>query len=124
MLRIKDVSRLDVEINAVNAIFVSCSSDDSDDSDGALETGLCLDPSTQHAVLTVKSESCEQSDGLAEGKPLNGVLLQGKGKIHTETLTSMLFKYYYACTSSLVSFTCSWKISFMHIYIVMFFLSL
>uniref|UniRef100_A0AAQ5ZEM0 Chromatin-remodeling ATPase INO80 n=1 Tax=Amphiprion ocellaris TaxID=80972 RepID=A0AAQ5ZEM0_AMPOC len=53
-------------------------SDDSDDSDGALGTGLSLDSSSQHTALTVKSEPCEQGDGLADGKPLNGVLLQGK----------------------------------------------
>lgn len=67
------------------ATFFSCSSDDSDDSDGALGTGLSLEPSTQHTALTVKSESCEQGDGLSEGKPLNGVLLQGKGKTHTKS---------------------------------------
>lgn len=87
--------------------YFSCSSDDSDDSDAALGTGLSLDPSTQHTALTVKSE---QGDGLAEAKPFNGVLLQGKGKIHSETVIFLLFTYYYTCTSSLVSFNCSWKI--------------
>lgn len=60
-------------------------SDDSDDSDAALGTGLSLDPSTHHTSLTVKSEPCEQEDGLAEVKPFNGVLLQGTFKIHQET---------------------------------------
>lgn len=62
-------------------MYFSCSSDESDDSDAALGTGLSLDPSTQHTALTVKSEPCEQGDGLAEAKPFNGALLQGKGKM-------------------------------------------
>ncbi|KAM9356423.1 chromatin-remodeling ATPase INO80 [Pholidichthys leucotaenia] len=53
-------------------------SEDSDDSDGALGTGLSLEPSTQHAALTVKTESCDQGDSLVEAKPLNGVILQSK----------------------------------------------
>ena len=92
----------------LTAMNFSCSSDDSDDSDGALGTGLPLDHSTQHTGLTVKSESCEQGDGLAEGKPRNGVLLQGKGKIHSETLLLVLFMYYYTSSSALVSFALSW----------------
>lgn len=53
------------------------SSDDSDDSDAALETGLSLGSSAPHSSLTVKREPCEQEDGLTEAKPFNGVLLQG-----------------------------------------------
>ncbi len=94
MLQFKNDSCLGVEIIAGNVIllfwpdggltatYFSCFSDDSDDSDGALGTRLSLDPSTQHPALTVKTEPCEQGDGLAEGKPLNGVLLQSKGKIN------------------------------------------
>lgn len=99
-----------VVILGQTSTYFSCSSDDSDDSDAALGTGLSLDPSTQHTALTVKSEPCEQGDGLAEAKPFNGVLLQGKGKIHSQTVIFLLFTYYYTCTSSLVSFNCSWKI--------------
>lgn len=89
----------------LTATYFLCSSDDSDDSDGALGTGLSMDPSaTQHTALTVKSEPCEQEDCLSEGKPLNGILLQGKGKIHTATLIFMLHTCYY--TASLVSFSC------------------
>uniref|UniRef100_A0A3Q3GLH6 Chromatin-remodeling ATPase INO80 n=1 Tax=Labrus bergylta TaxID=56723 RepID=A0A3Q3GLH6_9LABR len=50
----------------------------SDDSDGELGSGLSLDPSTQHTAMTVKTEPCEERDELSEGKPLNGILLQGK----------------------------------------------
>lgn len=57
-----------------------CPSDDSDDSDGALGTGLSLDSPSQHAALTVKTEPCDQEDGLVDSKPYNGALLQGKGK--------------------------------------------
>lgn len=67
----------------LTATYFSSCSDDSDDSDGALGSGLSLDPATQHTPLAVKSELCEHGDGLAEGKPLNGVLLQGNSKIHT-----------------------------------------
>lgn len=52
-------------------------SDDSDDNDAALGTGLPLGPSAPHSSLTVKRESSEQEDGLTEVKPFNGVLLQG-----------------------------------------------
>ncbi|XP_029352605.1 chromatin-remodeling ATPase INO80 isoform X4 [Echeneis naucrates] len=77
--RIERSLRLDSFLRQTAAIFNrDITSDDSDDSDGALGTGLSLDHSTQHTALTVKNESCEQMDGLAEGKPLNGVLLQGK----------------------------------------------
>lgn len=64
----------------ITATSFSCCSDDSDDSDGELGAGLSLDTSPQHPALTVKSEPCEQGDGLPDVKPLNGVLLQGKGK--------------------------------------------
>lgn len=83
----------------LTAIYFSCSSDDSDDSDGALGTGLSLDPSTQHTALSVKSEPCEQGDGLAEGKPLNGVLLQGKGAIPREIVIFMLCTYAHTYTT-------------------------
>lgn len=53
------------------------SSDDSDDSDAALGTGLSLGSSAPHSSLTVKREPCEQDDGLTEAKAFNGVLLQG-----------------------------------------------
>ncbi|KAM3861231.1 chromatin-remodeling ATPase INO80 [Diretmus argenteus] len=77
--RLERSLRLDNFLRQTAAIFNrDITSDDSDDSDGALEEGLSLDPSNQHAALTVKEESCEQGDGLTEGKPLNGVLLQGK----------------------------------------------
>lgn len=52
-------------------------SDDSEDSDAALGTGLPLGPSAPHSSLTVKREPCEQEDGLTEAKPFNGALLQG-----------------------------------------------
>lgn len=97
----------------LTATYFSCFSDNSDDSDGALGSGLSLDPSTQHTALTVKSEPCEEGDGFTEGKPINGVLLQGKGKINTETLIFVLFTYYYTCTPSLESLNGSWKIPFM-----------
>lgn len=53
------------------------SSDDSDDSDAALETGLSLGSSAPHSSLSLKREPCEQEDGLTEAKAFNGVLLQG-----------------------------------------------
>ncbi|XP_034018102.1 chromatin-remodeling ATPase INO80 isoform X2 [Thalassophryne amazonica] len=71
--------RLDSFLRQTTAIFnEEITSDESDDSDGVLEAGLSLDTSTQHTALTGKSEPCEQGDCLAEGKPLNGILLQGK----------------------------------------------
>ncbi|XP_035474215.2 chromatin-remodeling ATPase INO80 isoform X1 [Scophthalmus maximus] len=80
--RLERSLRLDSFLRQTTTIFngdiTSDDSDDSDDSDSALGTGLSLDHSTQHTALTVKSEPCEQGDGLAEVKPLNGVLLQGK----------------------------------------------
>ncbi|XP_051908900.1 chromatin-remodeling ATPase INO80 isoform X2 [Hippocampus zosterae] len=45
-------------------------SDDSDDSDDALGSGLSIEP------LMVKREPCDQGEAFVEGKPLNGVLLQ------------------------------------------------
>lgn len=59
-------------------------SDDSDDSEGGLEPGISLDANTHDTALTIKNESCDQGDGLADGKPLNGVLPQGKGKMYWE----------------------------------------
>lgn len=61
-------------------------------------TGLSLDPPSQHTALTVKSEPCEQEDELADAKPFNGVLLQGKGKRHSGTVT-----FYCTRASSMVS---------------------
>jgi len=78
-----------VRLQLHNSFF--CCSDDSDDSDGALGPGLSLDLSAQHAALTVKSEPCEPGDGLPDGKPLNGVLLQGKG---TADIGNAFFKFY------------------------------
>lgn len=69
-------------LSSKNFSCFSGDSDDSDDSDAALGTGLSLDASSQPTALTVKSEPCDQEDGLAEAKPFNGVLLQGKGEIH------------------------------------------
>uniref|UniRef100_A0A671YHP3 Chromatin-remodeling ATPase INO80 n=1 Tax=Sparus aurata TaxID=8175 RepID=A0A671YHP3_SPAAU len=75
--RLERTLRLDTFLRQTAAIFNrDITSDDSDDSDGALGRGLSLDPSGQHTALTVKTEPCEQGEGLAEGKPLNGVLLQ------------------------------------------------
>ncbi|KAF3849703.1 hypothetical protein F7725_019422 [Dissostichus mawsoni] len=77
--RLERSLRLDSFLRQTAAIFNGdiTTSDESDDSDGGLGTGLSLDPPTQHTALTVKSEPCEEEDGLEE-KPLNGVLLQGK----------------------------------------------
>ncbi|XP_034006391.1 LOW QUALITY PROTEIN: chromatin-remodeling ATPase INO80 [Trematomus bernacchii] len=78
--RLERSLRLDSFLRQTAAIFNGdiTTSDESDDSDGGLGTGLSLDPPTQHTALTVKSEPCEEEDGLSEEKPLNGVLLQGK----------------------------------------------
>ncbi|TDH00275.1 hypothetical protein EPR50_G00186630 [Perca flavescens] len=79
--RLERSLRLDSFLRQTAAIFNGdiTTSDDSDDSDGALGTALSMDPSaTQHTALTVKSEPCEQEDCLSEGKPLNGILLQGE----------------------------------------------
>ncbi|KAK5903758.1 hypothetical protein CgunFtcFv8_007511 [Champsocephalus gunnari] len=78
--RLERSLRLDSFLRQTAAIFNGdiTTSDESDDSDGGLGTGLSLDAPTQHTALTVKSEPCEEEDGLSEEKPLNGVLLQGK----------------------------------------------
>ncbi|XP_010772835.1 chromatin-remodeling ATPase INO80, partial [Notothenia coriiceps] len=78
--RLERSLRLDSFLRQTAAIFNGdiTTSDESDDSDGGLGTGLSLDAPTQHAAVTVKSEPCEEEDGLSEEKPLNGVLLQGK----------------------------------------------
>lgn len=69
-----------------------CFSDDSDDSDAELETGLSLDASSQHIGLSVKSEPCEQEEGLPDSKPLNGVLqAKGKSTFMTVEQTSWVF---------------------------------
>lgn len=73
------VYKPDANVGLTDAYFSR--SDDSDDSEGALGAGISLDPTTHDAALTVKSESCEQGDGLSDSKPLNGVFLQGKGKM-------------------------------------------
>ncbi|XP_037541716.1 chromatin-remodeling ATPase INO80 [Nematolebias whitei] len=79
--RLERSLKLDSFLRQTAALFnrdvTSDDSDDSDDSDGALGSGLSLEPSTQHAAVTVKNEPCEPEDGLLDGKPLNGVL-QGK----------------------------------------------
>nr|XP_057912108.1 chromatin-remodeling ATPase INO80 isoform X3 [Doryrhamphus excisus] len=76
--RLERSLRLDSFLRQTAAIFNrDITSDDSDDSDGALGSTLSMDPcSVQHATMTVKSEPCDQGDAFAEGKPLNGVLLQ------------------------------------------------
>ncbi|KAK5880043.1 hypothetical protein CesoFtcFv8_023111 [Champsocephalus esox] len=78
--RLERSLRLDSFLRQTAAIFNGdiTTSDESDDSDGGLGTGLSLDAPTQHTALTVKSEPCEEEDGLSEEKPLNGVLLHGK----------------------------------------------
>ena len=58
---------------------VLCPSDDSDDSDGSLGEGLSFEPANHHAAC--KDEPCDQEDSLDDAKPLNGVLLQGKGEL-------------------------------------------
>ncbi|XP_061602387.1 chromatin-remodeling ATPase INO80 isoform X2 [Cololabis saira] len=84
--RLERTLKLDSFLRQTSAIFNrDITSDDSDDSDGALGTGLSLDPPSQHPALTVKSEPCEQGDGLPEGKPLNGVLLQNKDQKEDKT---------------------------------------
>lgn len=66
--------------------YFSCSSDDSDESDGEMgAAALSLDTSAQHTPLAVKGEPCDPGEGLAEGKPLNGVLLAGKGKTRLDS---------------------------------------
>ena len=53
-------------------------SDESDDSDGSLGEGLSFEPTNHHTVC--KEEPCDPEDSLDDVKPLNGVLLQGKGE--------------------------------------------
>ncbi|XP_075904437.1 chromatin-remodeling ATPase INO80 isoform X2 [Nelusetta ayraudi] len=77
--RLERSLRLDGFLRQTADIFNGdITSDDSDDSDAALGTGLSLDPPSQHTALTVKTEPCDQEDGLVDSKPYNGVLLQGK----------------------------------------------
>ncbi|XP_016889326.1 chromatin-remodeling ATPase INO80 isoform X2 [Cynoglossus semilaevis] len=76
--RLERSLRLDSFLRHTANIFnKDITSDDSDDSDGALGTELSLDHSTPHP-LTVKSEFCEQGEELAENKPLNGILQDQK----------------------------------------------
>lgn len=103
-------------------MYSSFSSDDSDDSDDALGTGLSLEPSSHHTALTVKSEPCEQGDGLAEGKPLNGVLLQGKGKIHTYIYVTHILLHMHTITNVIQLLV--EDVVHAHLYHVMFLLSL
>ncbi|XP_015236166.1 PREDICTED: DNA helicase INO80 isoform X1 [Cyprinodon variegatus] len=72
--RLERSLKLDSFLRQTAAIFNRDISDDSDDSDAELETGLSLDASSQHIGLSVKSEPCEQEEGLSDSKPLNGVL--------------------------------------------------
>uniref|UniRef100_A0A087Y650 Chromatin-remodeling ATPase INO80 n=1 Tax=Poecilia formosa TaxID=48698 RepID=A0A087Y650_POEFO len=72
--RLERSLKLDSFLRQTASIFNRDISDDSDDSDGALGTGLSLDASNQHAALSVKTEPCEQEDALSDCKPLNGVL--------------------------------------------------
>uniref|UniRef100_M3ZX29 Chromatin-remodeling ATPase INO80 n=1 Tax=Xiphophorus maculatus TaxID=8083 RepID=M3ZX29_XIPMA len=69
--RLERSLKLDSFLRQTAAIF---NRDISDDSDGALGSGLSLDASNQHTALSVKSEPCEQEDALSDCKPLNGVL--------------------------------------------------
>ena len=57
---------------------VLCPSDESDDSEGSLGEGLSFEPTNHHAVC--KEEPCDPEDSLDDAKPLNGLLLQGKGE--------------------------------------------
>ncbi|XP_028295465.1 chromatin-remodeling ATPase INO80 isoform X2 [Gouania willdenowi] len=75
--RLERSLKLESFLRHTAAIFNSdITSDDSDDSDGALGAGLSLDTSTPHTSETAKSRSGEQGEGLTDAKPLNGVLLQ------------------------------------------------
>lgn len=77
--RLERSLKLDTFLRQTATIFNrDITSEDSDDSDGALGTGLSLDPSNQHTALTVKTEPCEQGEILTDSKPLNGILLQSK----------------------------------------------
>ncbi|XP_061785024.1 chromatin-remodeling ATPase INO80 isoform X1 [Nerophis lumbriciformis] len=76
--RLERSLRLDSFLRQSATIFNGdITSDDSDDSDGAIGSGLSMDTcSGQHTTITVKSEPCDQGEDSPEGKPLNGVLLQ------------------------------------------------
>lgn len=77
--RLERSLKLDTFLRQTATVFNrDITSDDSDDSDCALDTGLSLDSTSPHTTLTVKSEPCDQGDVLSEGKPLNGFLQQGK----------------------------------------------
>ncbi|TKS76013.1 DNA helicase INO80 [Collichthys lucidus] len=121
--RLERALRLDSFLRQTAAIFnQDITSDDSDDSDDALGTGLSLEPSSHHTALTVKSEPCEQGDGLAEGKPLNGVLLQGKGKIHTYIYVTHILLHMHTVTNVIQLLV--EDVVHAHLYHVMFLLSL
>ncbi|XP_053743673.1 chromatin-remodeling ATPase INO80 isoform X2 [Synchiropus splendidus] len=76
--RLERSLRLDTFLRQTASLFNrDITSDESDDSDGGLGSGLSLD-ATQRSTLQVKGEPCESEDGLTESKPLNGVLLQDK----------------------------------------------
>lgn len=80
-LRITDLWYVGIKHNMGGLIVVLwffCPSDDSNDSDGSLEEGLSFEPTNHHAAC--KDEPCDQEDSLDDAKPLNGVLLQGKGQ--------------------------------------------
>ncbi|XP_061560780.1 chromatin-remodeling ATPase INO80 isoform X2 [Phycodurus eques] len=69
--RLERSLRLDSFLRQTATIFNrDVTSDDSDDSDTALGSGLSIEP------LTVKREPCDQGDAFVESKPLNGILLQ------------------------------------------------
>ncbi|XP_076729862.1 chromatin-remodeling ATPase INO80 isoform X1 [Maylandia zebra] len=84
--RLERSLKLDSFLRQTAAIFNrDITSDDSDDSEGGLEPGISLDATTHDTALTIKNESCDQGDGLADGKPLNGVLPQGKDQKANKT---------------------------------------
>ncbi|XP_006793204.1 chromatin-remodeling ATPase INO80 [Neolamprologus brichardi] len=84
--RLERSLKLDSFLRQTAAIFNrDITSDDSDDSEGGLEPGISLDATTHDTALTIKNESCDQGDGLADGKPLNGVLVQGKDQKANKT---------------------------------------
>ncbi|XP_067097346.1 chromatin-remodeling ATPase INO80 isoform X1 [Osmerus mordax] len=71
--------RLDGFLRQTASIFNrDLTSDDSDESDGALGEGPSLRTTNPQTPLAVKEESCDTEEGLTEGNPLNGALLQGK----------------------------------------------
>ncbi|KAM9703567.1 chromatin-remodeling ATPase INO80 isoform 3-T6 [Menidia menidia] len=92
--RLERSLKLDTFLRQTAAVFNrDITSDDSDDSDGAMGPGLSLDLSAQHTALTVKSEPCEQEDGLPDSKPLNGVLLPGKGMADQKADKASLYNF-------------------------------